>query len=123
MVRPNTRFAAASPNSAPGSHHICAGMAPECFVLIKSRINLDMASIASGMSALTNRRAILLPTTFGAASHTRRNTGGTLRNAARRLFQEVSLEEDTAEDIRYQGTVATQWPQTRRAHFYLNPLK
>src|SRR3984885_5460412 len=104
MVRPNNWFVAASTNSAASSHHISGGMVTVCLAPIRSRIICVTPRIASGMSALTKRSAIPLATTLGAASHIRRSTGGTLRKAARRLFQEVSLEEDTAEDIRYQDS-------------------
>src|SRR5579863_4672457 len=113
MARPGTRFEAASTNSAASSHHICGGNVPACFVLIRSIINLVIASTATGISTLTKRSAMPPETTAGAASHTRRSTGGTLRNAAKRLFQDVWLEEDTAYDIRYQVKPASQWPRTR----------
>ncbi len=98
-------------------------MAATCFALIKSMIDLEMASIATGIRALVMRSAMPPATTFGAASHTRRSTGGTLRSAASLLFQEVWLEEDTAEDIRIGVLLATYWPRTRRAHLDLNTLK
>ena len=58
-------------------------MVAECFALIKSMMNLETPSIATGIRALTKRNAIPLATTVGAASHTSRSTGGTLRKAAR----------------------------------------
>jgi hypothetical protein len=72
-----------------------------CFDSRMLMIDFVTPRIARGIRALTRRNAIPVPTTFGAASHTNRSTGGTLRKAAKRLFQEVSLVEDTADDIRY----------------------
>ena len=50
-------------------------------------IHLDTARVARGMSALATRSASPPETTDGAASQTRRKTGGRLRSAASRSRQ------------------------------------
>jgi hypothetical protein len=60
-------------------------------------IHFEMASAASGVSALTTRNANPAATTLGAAFHTSRSTGGTFLKAVKRSRQTVFCGD--AEDI------------------------
>src|SRR5581483_4705121 len=104
MARPRTRFEAASTNSAASNHHRAGGNVAEVLFKRRCRIHLVTSRIPRGIKALTSRSAMPPPTTAGAASHTRRRTGGTLRSAARRRLQELSLDEDTVDHIRFRGS-------------------